>query len=184
MHDLGGLDPEDVDDEATFLDLGFDSLFLTQAGLAFKKKFGIKVSLRQLLEDAPTPGSLARHLDGRLEPGAFREEWAQVTPVPAPALPTPAAAAAPLVAPSPQPISPAGVGAASSVIEETVRTQLQVMARQLEVLAALGRDGSAASGPAASAGRRATRSNPAPRPPSVCAIRPADRDGLGDRVSA
>jgi len=139
MHDLGGLEPADIPGDATFLDLGFDSLFLTQAGLALKKKFGIKVTLRQLLEVAPTPDALARMLDEQLEPDAFRAEWApaQVAPATAPARqPQAIAPSASMPAPPARSIAPVP---GSTFIEETVRQQLEVMARQLEVLAGQGR---------------------------------------------
>jgi len=169
MDDLGGLEPDDVNVDATFLDLGFDSLFLTQAGLAFKKKFGVKVTLRQLLEDAPTPGALASFLDATLEPEAFREEWGSVAPpppaappaslsstaaalaaTPAPQFPTSdASASAPAAAGVPAalvPGLPAGAPGPGSALENMVRQQLQLMARQLELLA-----GGAATAPASMA---------------------------------
>lgn len=169
MHDLGGLEPEDIPGDATFLDLGFDSLFLTQAGLALKKKFGIKVTLRQLLEEAPTPDALARLLDGTLEPQAFKQEWA---PVERPAALAPAPAASGIAGvPAPYPpapvlLAPAGgwPASSSSALEETVRQQLQLMARQLEVLG--GRGPLAATGPI-----------PSGSPSPQGAPRPAATDG-------
>ncbi len=74
MEDLGGLDPEDIETDASFLELGFDSLFLTQATMTFKKTFGVEVTFRQLLEDTPTPETLAEFLDAALPPDAFAPE--------------------------------------------------------------------------------------------------------------
>ncbi len=71
MEDLGGLDPEDIEIDASFLELGFDSLFLTQATMTFKKTFGVDVTFRQLLEDTPTPRALAEFIDAALPPDAF-----------------------------------------------------------------------------------------------------------------
>lgn len=50
LHRTSGIDLGSADPAAEFLDLGFDSLFLTQASLALKKHFGIKITFRQLME--------------------------------------------------------------------------------------------------------------------------------------
>ena len=46
----------------TFLEMGLDSLSLTQISLALKKKFKVKVTLRQLLEVYPNFGTLAEFM--------------------------------------------------------------------------------------------------------------------------
>jgi amino acid adenylation domain-containing protein len=66
LRGLSGLTREQIPAGTTFLSLGFDSLFLTQAGLAFQKQFGVKVTLRQLLEEYPSVESLAGYLDARI----------------------------------------------------------------------------------------------------------------------
>ena len=63
---LSGLPIERVDAHATFLELGFDSLFLTQANAAFKKAFKVKLSTRQLIETTPVLDALATYLDETL----------------------------------------------------------------------------------------------------------------------
>ena len=68
LEDVAGLAPEEINGDATFLDLGLDSLFLTQASMAFKKKFRVPVTFRQLLEDSPTPSALVDYLDQKLPP--------------------------------------------------------------------------------------------------------------------
>ncbi len=52
-----------TDDSATFTELGFDSLFLTQASQAIQSRFGIKVTFRQMLGDLSSVATLAKHLD-------------------------------------------------------------------------------------------------------------------------
>lgn len=64
---LSGLSLKQIDPHATFLELGFDSLFLTQANAAFKKAFKVPLTTRQLLEATPRLSSLAEYLDGVLE---------------------------------------------------------------------------------------------------------------------
>jgi amino acid adenylation domain-containing protein len=63
---LSGLPIERVDPHATFLELGFDSLFLTQANAAFKKAFKIRTTTRQLIEATPVLDALAAYIDKTL----------------------------------------------------------------------------------------------------------------------
>ncbi len=83
LKDLSGQDLSGADVNASFLELGFDSLFLTQVAGAFRKEFGIKVTFRQLLEDFSTLDTLAGHLDAQLPP----EVMAPAPPVAAPVVP-------------------------------------------------------------------------------------------------
>src|SRR5207237_3671695 len=59
---LSGLDLSCASAAATFVELGFDSLFLTQAAQAVQNQFGVGVTFRQLLEEFPTLEKLAAHL--------------------------------------------------------------------------------------------------------------------------
>ena len=65
----------------TFLELGFDSLFLTQATRAIEKKFCVKVTFRQMMEQVSTIESLAKYLDQKLPPGEapLSQEFAVVS---------------------------------------------------------------------------------------------------------
>ena len=80
LYELSGMDPESMDPSAAFLELGFDSLFLSQAVIRFNKRFNSQLSFRALFEEVPTIEALAVHLDESLPPGVFEPE---VTP-PAP----------------------------------------------------------------------------------------------------
>ncbi|MGB8355653.1 MAG: amino acid adenylation domain-containing protein [Chthoniobacteraceae bacterium] len=66
LKDLSGRDFKDVDENASFFELGFDSLFLTQAALALRKKFSVKITFRQLLEDLFNIEALAAYIDQHL----------------------------------------------------------------------------------------------------------------------
>ncbi|MCP5066709.1 MAG: aminotransferase class III-fold pyridoxal phosphate-dependent enzyme, partial [bacterium] len=66
IQDLSGLDESEIDIHATFVELGFDSLLLTQANTAFRRLFEVPISFRQLLEDAPTLDQLAAYIDAKL----------------------------------------------------------------------------------------------------------------------
>ncbi|HXT39726.1 MAG TPA: amino acid adenylation domain-containing protein [Candidatus Angelobacter sp.] len=65
FNELSGVDLSDARSSATFLELGFDSLFLTQASQAVQKRFGVSVTFRQLLEEFRTLEKLADHLAHR-----------------------------------------------------------------------------------------------------------------------
>jgi len=71
LFELSGLEPEEMEGNATFLELGFDSLFLTQAITKFNRKFKLAITFRQLFEDASTIETLATYMDGVLADGLF-----------------------------------------------------------------------------------------------------------------
>ncbi len=66
LQKCSGLDLRDASPDASFTELGFDSLFLTQASLALQKRFRVPITFRRLLEDVPTPRELAAWLDEKL----------------------------------------------------------------------------------------------------------------------
>ncbi len=132
LKNLSGQDQESADVSVTFLELGFDSLLLTQVAQAFRKEFGLKVTFRQLLEDFSTMDTLAAHLDAQLPPEVM-------APAPA-AAPAPVAKvpvlAAPAVAASASPAPPpsAGLPGEAGAMERVINQQLRVMAEQLAML--------------------------------------------------
>jgi amino acid adenylation domain-containing protein len=71
LTDLSGIETTRAEEEHQFLELGFDSLFLTQATSSLSKKFGVKLTFRQLMEQFCTIASLADHLDAILPAEAF-----------------------------------------------------------------------------------------------------------------
>jgi amino acid adenylation domain-containing protein len=62
LEESSGLELADADAEETFLAMGLDSLFLTQVATSLSKKFGVKISFRQLNEDVPNLDKLADHI--------------------------------------------------------------------------------------------------------------------------
>ena len=87
FHELSGVPIERMRDTATFLEIGFDSLFLTQAILAIRKRFGVTIAFRQLFEELATIDALAAFLGnaGNSVPSVAS----------APSVPSPKPAAAP-----------------------------------------------------------------------------------------
>jgi acyl transferase domain-containing protein/acyl carrier protein len=55
--------PFDADETgASFLELGFDSLLLTQAAQGLQTAFGVQIRFRQLLDDLPSVDDVTRHI--------------------------------------------------------------------------------------------------------------------------
>jgi amino acid adenylation domain-containing protein len=73
---LSGLEIGELDAATTFTEMGFDSLFLTQACQGVEKTFGIKIAFGQLLEKFPTLELLTTHVFSNLA----RDGAPEVTP--------------------------------------------------------------------------------------------------------
>jgi len=69
VNDLTGIAIADIDITANFLEAGIDSLTLIQASQAMQEKFGVKLSVVQLLEEHSTIAAVAGYLDQNLPPG-------------------------------------------------------------------------------------------------------------------
>ena len=157
IREMSGLSDEAVDPRESFLDLGFDSLFLTQANLRFRREFKVKITFRQLFEEAPCLDALAEYLDERLPEDVLLEEPEPAAPA-APAgrasasatTPPPASVprpAAPAHLPAPRPLNlPDGVGGAVDLMR-AVALQNQTNAALLKAIAQ--QMGNGAAGPAA-----------------------------------
>ena len=113
LHEMSGVDTASLNEQATFLELGFESLFLTQANVAFHKTFKVRTTFRQLFEQTPTIAALAAFLDERMSPDAFPE----------PATPNVLSTA-----------SPGSSAPAGAVTLEVLSEQVQAIARQLQAI--------------------------------------------------
>jgi acyl carrier protein len=96
--------------QATFIESGFDSLVLMQIGVELGKKYGVSVSLADLMRKHNTLGRLARHLSASAAP--------QRLPPVAPAVPAALAGAAPAAAAAVPP--PAGLALAPAAGWQTM----------------------------------------------------------------
>ena len=72
---------DEIDERATFLDLGLDSLLIGQAAVTLSRHFGTRITFKHLLDEHDSVKSLAAFLDSTLEPSRF----AAVAPTAAPA---------------------------------------------------------------------------------------------------
>ncbi|WP_375494004.1 aminotransferase class III-fold pyridoxal phosphate-dependent enzyme [uncultured Nostoc sp.] len=147
IEETSGLEIASVDDSTTFLEMGLDSLSLTQVGLALKKKFKVKVTLRQLLEICPNLAMLADLINQALSPetlSALGLTEIVAEPIPEAPLPKPAPTntsptlvvhevhtngsngSAPQISPQP--------AVSNSILENVINQQLQIMSQQLALL--------------------------------------------------
>ncbi|MDO6470697.1 non-ribosomal peptide synthetase/type I polyketide synthase [Maribacter sp. 1_MG-2023] len=78
-----GIELEVADKDSSFLELGLDSLILTQMAITCKKEFKIPITFRQLNEGINTPELLANYLDKNL-PAEFMAPQPVAEAVPQP----------------------------------------------------------------------------------------------------
>ncbi len=57
--ELSGIPADEIEPDTSFMALGFDSLLLTQATKEISDQFGLKVTLRELIDGLSTPAALA-----------------------------------------------------------------------------------------------------------------------------
>ncbi|NYF90024.1 non-ribosomal peptide synthetase [Tunturiibacter empetritectus] len=124
---LSGIEvtPDQVDHQ--FLELGLDSLFLTQATQGIQKKFGVKLTFRQIMEQYSTIASLSGYLDSVLPPDAFPAE-AQVQAAPVQTVAAHSSVAAPLASFS----SSGSSTSAGSAVERLFSEQMAMMSKVFE----------------------------------------------------
>jgi amino acid adenylation domain-containing protein len=80
LHELSGMETSQMEPSASFLELGFDSLFLSQAIIRFNQKFKLDMGFRVLFEEAPTIEGLAEYVDGLVPSGMFAPVTQPLTP--------------------------------------------------------------------------------------------------------
>ncbi|MGA2349516.1 MAG: amino acid adenylation domain-containing protein [Terracidiphilus sp.] len=120
LEELSGIatGPESID--TPFMELGFDSLFLTQVTQAVQRHFKVKVTFRQIVEEYSSIRTLADRLDAILPADAFPPELPQTQPQPQLAVAAPASST-----------MAAGVQAGSP-LEELLKAQMQAMSQLFE----------------------------------------------------
>ncbi|HTQ27536.1 MAG TPA: amino acid adenylation domain-containing protein [Puia sp.] len=66
LEDTSGIEMQNISAATSFLEIGLDSLLLTQVSLSLKREFGLPISFRQLSEEYSTLDALATYLDAQL----------------------------------------------------------------------------------------------------------------------
>ena len=118
LQDLSGSDLSAVDSSTDLLELGLDSLLLTQAATLFQRKFGVHITFRQLMEELSSLEVIASYLDEKLPQEAF------AAPVPA----APAAASAPAAVP--EVLGPVS----NQVLQQLLQQQQQLTTQLLQLM--------------------------------------------------
>ncbi|MDR6859412.1 polyketide synthase [Variovorax guangxiensis] len=179
FENLSGADMAEVDGSAPFVEIGLDSLTLTQAALQVKKTFKVNLTFRQLMESYRSFDALAEFLDATLPPEAAPA--APAAPVaaamPAAVAPQQAVATVPAAAmPALQAVQilqpvPMAAAAGGSLVQQVIAQQMQLMQQQLVLLSAaptvpvsLGLPVPAVEQPTPMATAAATASNTTPEP--------------------
>ncbi|GEM_PF-849118 len=139
LETTSGFDVSSLDPETTFLEIGLDSLALTQVALDLKSKFKIDVTFRQLMETYPNLETLSEFFDQNLPPDAFPAPVTEVpVNIPTPVTEIPQATSIPQAYLTPALPTPYHLAPTTSenmnANQALVAQQLQIMARQLEIL--------------------------------------------------
>jgi len=140
FEDVSGYELADAAGDASFVELGLDSLTLTQVAMQLKKEFALNITFRQLMESYRSFDALAEHLDAALPADAVPVAPAAPAPVPAAASAASAAMPAapmPALPPSAMPAMafPAmAAGANAPLVQQVIQQQMLLMAQQLALL--------------------------------------------------
>lgn len=132
FENLSGIEMADVEGAAPFVEIGLDSLTLTQAAMQVKKTFKVNLSFRQLMESYRSFDALAEFLDATLPPDPVAAPVITAAPVAAmqPALAQQQPAVAAMALPAMQP------AAGGSLVQQVIAQQMQLMQQQLALLSA------------------------------------------------
>ncbi|GAB3356723.1 amino acid adenylation domain-containing protein [Lysobacter tyrosinilyticus] len=83
--ETAGFDLSEADADANFMELGLDSLMLTQVSLQLQKAFGVKVTFRQLMSECSSIGRLVEMLEAEVpadrSSAQSRTEAATIDPI-------------------------------------------------------------------------------------------------------
>lgn len=127
FENVAGFDMSDADADTNFIELGLDSLMLTQVAVQLQKSFNVPVNFRQLMGDCSSLDRLAGMLDAELPPEA----------APAPVAAQPAVSVAPVPVAQVAAVSPVAMPAldgGGDFTRQVIAQQMQLMAQQLALL--------------------------------------------------
>ena len=129
-----GFDPAQVDPERHFLELGLDSLMLLQASQTIQEHMDVRVPFRIMLEEFNNVNKLAEHIFLELPADVMIQGIIEPETKPE-STDTPQNGVHSISVPvAPMPTLPIGPIENGSTLEQIVNQQLQLMARQLDML--------------------------------------------------
>lgn len=114
FEEASGINADTYSTETSFLELGMDSLFLSQFSMVLKKELQVQITFRQMIEEFNTIDKLTEHLSGSVKITELKVQPAQ--------------------APAIQITSPAIQSADSSNLQDIINRQLDLMAQQIALL--------------------------------------------------
>ncbi|KJV30439.1 aminotransferase class III-fold pyridoxal phosphate-dependent enzyme, partial [Luteibacter yeojuensis] len=152
FEDVSGTELDNIDPAANFVELGLDSLSLTQVALQLQKTYALKITFRELMDGCSSFERLASHID-RLLPA----DTTPAAPVAAVVPTAPAMVAAPV----------APIAAGGGLIQDVIAQQMQIMRDQLALLS--GAAAPAANPIPAAAATATTAAAPATAAPATAA---------------
>lgn len=128
LEKASGIDTAEVTPSMPFLEIGLDSLLLTQLAQTFKKEFGISITFRQLTNEFASVEKLANHLDGVLPTNLYQPApTSLVAPISQSATPLPHA-------PGSIPVAPGPLPQANDSALGLIAQQLQILAKQVALM--------------------------------------------------
>lgn len=74
LEDASGVEMQDVESNRSFLEIGLDSLLLTQVAISLKKEFNLPITFRKLNEEYTTVEALVNYIDQNTAPDPAAEE--------------------------------------------------------------------------------------------------------------
>lgn len=115
LENASGIEMDGVTPDRSFIEIGLDSLLLTQVAITFKKEFSLPVSFRQLNEEYSTIDALAVYIDKNTPQ----------EPAPAVTLDSPAYS---------QPVNSSATFAPADTALGLIAQQLQLLTKQVELM--------------------------------------------------
>lgn len=123
LEEASGLEMEDATPDMSFLEIGFDSLLLTQVSILLKREFNLPITFRQLNEEYATLDRLVSYLDTSLPAGVYDPQAQAVSAVPSPAPVTSFVAQ-----------SPPQTEISSNSVLDLMAQQLQILSKQMALM--------------------------------------------------
>ena len=178
FEDVAGIDLTDADTDLGFVELGLDSLTLTQAALQIKKTFKVSLTFRQLMENYRSLDALTAFLDQTLPPEAAPAPEGVRLAAASPDAAVPAGLAVQPLALPVASVATAAFSASQPLVQQVIQQQMQLMAQQLALLQGGAVQAPGGGQPAASlsSAPAANLASPAATPQSTAGV-PAAGDG-------
>jgi glutamate-1-semialdehyde aminotransferase/acyl carrier protein len=130
LEDASGIELHSADPNSSFVELGLDSLLLTQVALNLKKSFNLPISFRQLNEEYGSLNLLVAYLDASLPPDPVQPQ-PQAQPL---AQPQPQSQPQPM-AYTPQSAAPVYIPSGNNAtVIGLISQQIQLLAQQIALL--------------------------------------------------